>query len=55
MRATLAGVGAASIVGSVLTAIAFELWFDQVLVFPSGPPRFEPIGVVSYAAGSFAA
>jgi hypothetical protein len=55
VRATLAGIGAASLVGSVLTAIAFELWFDQVLVFPFGPPRFEPIGLASYAAGSFVA
>jgi hypothetical protein len=55
VRSTLAGFGAMSIVGSVLTAIAFELWFDQVLVFPVGPPRFEPIGLVSYAAGAFVA
>jgi hypothetical protein len=55
MRATLAGIGALSLVNAVLSAIAFELWFDQVLVFPAGPPRFEPIGLVSYAAGSFVA
>jgi hypothetical protein len=55
VRGTLAGIGAASLVGSVLTAIAFELWFDQVLVFPPGPPRFEPVGLASYAAGSFVA
>jgi hypothetical protein len=54
MRATLAGIGATSIVAGVLTAIAFELWFDQVLVFPAGP-RFEPIGLVSYAAGAYVA
>ena len=55
MRASLAGIGALSLVNAVLSAIAFELWFDQVLVFPAGPPRFEPIGLVSYAAGSFVA
>jgi len=55
MRAALAGIGALSLVNAVLSAIAFELWFDQVLVFPPGPPRFEPIGLVSYAAGSFVA
>jgi hypothetical protein len=55
VRATLAGIGAASLVGSVLTAIAFELWFDRVLVFPPGPARFEPLGLASYAAGSFVA
>jgi len=55
VRASLAGIGALSLVNAVLSAIAFELWFDQVLVFPAGPPRFEPIGLVSYAAGSFVA
>lgn len=55
VRGTLAGIGAASIVGSVLTAIAFELWFQGVLVFPAGPPRFEPIGLASYTVGSLMA
>jgi hypothetical protein len=55
VRAVLAGIGATSLVGAVLTAIAFELYFDQVLVFPPGPPRFEPIGFVSYGVGAFVA
>jgi hypothetical protein len=55
VRATLAGIGAASIVNAVLTALAFELYFDQVLVFPPGPPRFEPLGLATYAAGAFVA
>jgi hypothetical protein len=55
VRAVLAGIGATSLVGVVLTAIAFELYFDQVLVFPPGPPRLEPIGFVSYGVGAFVA
>ena len=55
MRAALAGIGALSLVNAALTAIAFELYFDQVLVFPPGPPRFEPIGFVSYGVGAFVA
>ena len=47
MRAALAGIGAMSLVNAVLSAIAFELYFDQVLVFPPGPPRFEPLGFMS--------
>jgi hypothetical protein len=55
VRAILAGIGTTSIVNALLTAIAFELYFDQVLVFPPGPPRFEPIGFVSYGVGAFVA
>jgi hypothetical protein len=55
VRAILAGIGATSLVSAVVTAIAFELYFDGVLVFPPGPPRFEPIGIVSYATGTFVA
>ncbi len=55
MRAALAGIGALSLVSSVLNAIGFELWFDGVLEFPPGPTHFEPIGLASYAAGSFVA
>jgi hypothetical protein len=55
VRALLAGIGATSLVSALLTAIAFELYFDGVLVFPPGPARFEPIGLVSYATGTFVA
>ena len=55
MRAVLAGIGTTSLVGAALTAVAFELYFDRVLVFPPGPPRFEPIGFVSYGVGAFVA
>lgn len=55
MRAVLAGIGAASIVGAVLTAIGAELWFQRVLVFPPGPMRLEPLGLVSYGVGGFVA
>src|SRR3982074_757829 len=55
MRATLAGIGAASLVGSVLTAIAFELWFARGLVFPPGPARSDPLGLAWDAAASFVA
>jgi hypothetical protein len=55
VRAILAGIGATSLVGALLTAIAFELYFDGVLVFPPGPPRFEPIGLASFATGTFVA
>lgn len=55
LRATLAGIGAASIIGSVLTAMALELEFQRVLVSPPGPPRYEPIGLASYATGAFVA
>ena len=55
MRAALAGIGAVSLVSSVLNAIGFELWFDRVLEFPPGPAHFEAIGLASYAAGSFVA
>ena len=44
-----------SLVNAVLSAVAFELYFDQILLFPPGPPRFEPIGFVSYAVGAFVA
>jgi hypothetical protein len=55
VRAALAGIGALTLVNAVLSAVAFELYFDQVLVFPPGPPRLEPIGFVSYGVGAFVA
>jgi hypothetical protein len=53
--ATLAGIGAAALLGSLLTALGFELWFDRALDFPPGPVRFEPLGLPSYMVGSMVA
>jgi hypothetical protein len=50
-----AGLGAYGITSAMLTAGAFVLWFEGVLRFPSGPPRFEPLLLPSYLVGAFVA
>jgi hypothetical protein len=39
----------------MLDASALVLWFEGVLRFPSGPPRFEPLLLPSYLLGAFVA
>ena len=55
MIGALAGIGAATLVYSILSAGASELWFDHVLVFRSGPPRFELVLLPAYVGGAFVA
>ena len=51
----LAGLGAFAVTSALLYAVAFVLWFERILRFPSGPPRFEPLLLPAYLVGAFVA
>jgi hypothetical protein len=55
VRGALAGIGAASLVDSVLQAFALELWFERVIESVAGPPHFERFDVPGYAVGAILA
>ena len=55
MVGALAGIGAATLLYAILSAVGIELWFAGVYVVASGPTRFEILLLPAFVLGGFVA